>query len=210
LLRRDSLFKGLLEQRASRVFHGRTRAPPGLGLQPKLVISGAQEDRARWLERTLAIVSFLSLCKYVHIYECVYIHTWFPYVLVHNTMVLLHRRGWLDETQLGDSLGALATARGLLGCRAGHAAPELLLLLFPGMLLVPLLGKRRALLRVVRSLANSPALPASVRDTQVGGEGRESGRTSAWGGGEQQRQSQAYPLRSPPKHKPGDTDNGHQ
>lgn len=128
------------------------RAQPGLHLQPKL-ISGAQEDRARWFEWTLAS-SFLSLCKYVHIYECVYIHTWFPYIVVHNTMVLLHRRGWLDETRLGDGLGALATARGLLGCRAGHTAPELSLL-FPGMLLVPLLEKRRVLLRV----AHLPTFP---------------------------------------------------
>lgn len=129
------------------------RAQPGLGLQPK-PISGAQEDRARWFERTLAS-PFPSLCKCVHIYECVYIHTWFPYIVVHNTMVLLHRRGWLDETQLGDSLGALATAGGLLGCRAGHTAPELLLLLLPGMLLVPLLEKRRLLLRV----PHLPTLP---------------------------------------------------
>lgn len=65
-------------------------------------------------------------------------------------MVLLHRRGWLDKTRLGDCLGALATARGLLGCRAGHTAPELLLFLFPGMLLVPLLEKRQMLLRVAQ------------------------------------------------------------
>lgn len=91
----------------------------------------------------------------MHIYKCVYIHTWFPYIIVHNTKVLLHRRGWLDEALLGDGLGALATARGLLGCRAWHTAPELLLLLFPGMLLVPLLEKRRVLLRVARL----PTLP---------------------------------------------------
>lgn len=129
------------------------RAQPGLSLQPK-PISGAQEDRARWFGRTLAS-PFLSLCKYVHIYECVYIHTWFPYIVVHNTMVLLHRRGWLDGAGLGDGLGALATAGGLLGCRAWRAAPELLLLLFPGMLLVPLLEKKWVLLRVARL----PSLP---------------------------------------------------
>lgn len=70
-------------------------------------------------------------------------------------MVLLHRRGWLDGARLGDGLGALATAGGLLGCGAWRIAPELLLLLFPGMLLVPLLEKRWVLLRVARL----PALP---------------------------------------------------
>lgn len=65
----------------------------------------------------------------------------------------------LGETWLGDGLGALAPARGLLGCGSGHTAPESLLLLFPGVLLVPLLEKRRVL---PRRAARLPTLPLPV------------------------------------------------
>lgn len=55
--------------------------------------------------------------------------------------MLLHRRDGFRERRLGEGLGARAAARALLG--GDPAAAELLLvLLLPGVLLVPLLGHR--------------------------------------------------------------------